>query len=68
MVYSLIKLYQRGAHFLEDDIARFDASFFSLSPLEVSSMDPQQRFLLETSYEALENGMFVPYSTFGFYS
>lgn len=47
----------RGGHFLQDDIAAFDAPFFSISPAEAAAMDPQQRMLLETSYRALENGM-----------
>ncbi|KAI2628557.1 hypothetical protein GGR54DRAFT_636275 [Hypoxylon sp. NC1633] len=46
----------RGGHFLKEDIAAFDAPFFSMNPSEVESMDPQQRILLETSYHALENG------------
>ena len=46
----------RGAHFLEEDIAVFDAPFFSITPAEAASMDPQQRGLLETTYRALENG------------
>ncbi|KAI9648917.1 hypothetical protein NHQ30_001483 [Ciborinia camelliae] len=45
---------QRG-HFLQDDIAAFDAPFFSISPAEAATMDPQQRVLLETAYHALEN-------------
>jgi acyl transferase domain-containing protein len=47
----------RGGHFIADDPARFDAPFFSIQPAEAECMDPQQRFLLETSYHALENGM-----------
>lgn len=43
-------------HFLEGDIAAFDAPFFSIQPAEARSMDPQQRILLETTYRALENG------------
>ena len=46
----------RGAHFLKDDIAVFDAPFFSINPAEAASMDPQQRGLLETAYRAFENG------------
>ncbi|KAJ5724992.1 polyketide synthase [Penicillium malachiteum] len=44
-----------GAHFLKDDIAAFDAPFFSISANEAKAMDPQQRMLLETTYEACEN-------------
>lgn len=46
----------RAGHFLKDDIAAFDASFFSISPAEAISIDPMQRMLLEVVYEALENG------------
>jgi acyl transferase domain-containing protein len=45
-----------NAHFLEEDLGAFDAHFFSITPSEALSMDPQHRGLLETSYRALENG------------
>ncbi|MCJ1283862.1 hypothetical protein MMC26_003193 [Xylographa opegraphella] len=45
----------KGGHFLAEDLAVFDAPFFSLTPAEAASMDPQQRWLLETAYRALEN-------------
>ncbi|KAL2872619.1 type I polyketide synthase [Aspergillus lucknowensis] len=32
-----------GGHFLEQDLAAFDAAFFNISQNEASSMDPQQR-------------------------
>ena len=46
----------RAAHFLSEDIATFDAPFFSITPPEAACMDPQQRGLLETVYRAFENG------------
>lgn len=38
-----------------DNVDRFDAGFFRIAPREAVSIDPQQRFLLETSWEALED-------------
>ena len=45
----------RGGHFLDGDIAAFDAGFFGVSALEAEAMDPQQRIQVEVAYEALEN-------------
>ncbi len=38
-----------------EDIDKFDASFFRLSPGEVKLLDPQQRLLLELNWELLES-------------
>ncbi|KAJ5548829.1 hypothetical protein N7513_006063 [Penicillium frequentans] len=45
----------RGGHFLKEDLALFDATFFGLSAETASTMDPQYRLLLESVYESLEN-------------
>ncbi|KAK8018590.1 hypothetical protein PG991_007780 [Apiospora marii] len=45
----------KGGHFIREDLSVFDADFFSISPAEASSIDPMQRWLLETTYRALEN-------------
>ncbi|OKO94430.1 Lovastatin diketide synthase LovF [Penicillium subrubescens] len=44
-----------GGYFLDEDVSRFDAPFFNVTVQEAISMDPQQRMLLECSYEALES-------------
>jgi acyl transferase domain-containing protein/acyl carrier protein len=53
--------YIREAGFLHD-LAAFDASFFGISPREATSMDPQQRMLLEASWEAFEHAGIDPLS------
>lgn len=46
----------RHSYFLDEDVRVFDAAFFSISPNEADSIDPQQRLLMEAVYEALERG------------
>jgi len=38
-----------------DGIEMFDAGFFGISPREAERLDPQQRLILETAWEALED-------------
>jgi thioester reductase-like protein len=48
------RMYARGGGFLEH-ADRFDAAFFNISPREALRTDPQQRILLEVTWEALEH-------------
>ncbi|PYH81778.1 ketoacyl-synt-domain-containing protein [Aspergillus uvarum CBS 121591] len=47
--------YVKGAHFLAEDISRFDAVFFNFTADAASTMDPEVRLQLETVYEPLES-------------
>ena len=43
----------------------FDAPFFGIAPREAQSLDPQQRVLLETVWQALEQANIAPPSLYG---
>ncbi len=49
------RTYTNEGGYLEDDIERFDAAAFNISPREAAAMDPQQRVLLEVTAEAIED-------------
>uniref|UniRef100_UPI000364152A beta-ketoacyl synthase N-terminal-like domain-containing protein n=1 Tax=Nocardiopsis potens TaxID=1246458 RepID=UPI000364152A len=53
------KSYGRHGSFLEG-AGGFDAAFFGISPREALAMDPQQRILLEASWEAIERAGLDP--------
>ncbi|TLD28732.1 hypothetical protein PspLS_03350 [Pyricularia sp. CBS 133598] len=43
----------RHGYFIKTDVRAFDAPFFGIQASETESLDPQQRLILETTYEAL---------------
>lgn len=47
------------------DVAGFDAEFFQITPREAALIDPQQRLVLETTWEALEHAGIPPHTLAG---
>ncbi len=58
-------MYTARAGLIDQDIRTFDANFFGISPKEAVSLDPQQRLLMELSWETLEDAGIVPSTLFG---
>ena len=48
-----------------DQLKSFDTTFWGISPREAIRMDPQQRWLLETAWEAIEDAGIAPSSLRG---
>jgi acyl transferase domain-containing protein len=44
-----------GGYFLDGPAENFDPSLFGISPIEAMWMDPQQRKILEVTYECFES-------------
>lgn len=57
------KIHSRFGGFV-DGLENFDAAFFEISPREAESLDPQQRMLLEVSWEAMERARLAPLDHF----
>ncbi|KAG6049140.1 Type I Iterative PKS [Claviceps sp. LM77 group G4] len=45
----------KSGYYMNHDLSQFDAPFFNITEQEAMAMDPQQRQLLECTYEALES-------------
>ena len=56
---ALGKGYTRQGGFLNESIWEFDPAFFGISPREAAVMDPQQRLMLEVTWEAFEDAGMV---------
>lgn len=55
------KAYVRRGGYIDQSPREFDANFFGISPRDAENMDPQQRLMLEVTWEAFENaGLKIP--------
>jgi amino acid adenylation domain-containing protein/thioester reductase-like protein len=52
------KTYCKWGSFI-DDVDKFDAAFFNISPREAELMDPQLRYLLQTMYRTAEDAGYI---------
>ena len=61
-IFSDVAVQNVGCRFgaFVTDIDQFDESFFRISPVEAELLDPQQRMMLETSWQALEDAGIDP--------
>ncbi|WP_433564006.1 polyketide synthase Pks13 [Nocardia sp. CA-151230] len=62
LVEQIAKSNVKGGYLDQDVLKSFDAEFFAHSPVEVERMDPQQRWALELTWEALEHAR-IPANT-----
>ncbi|KAH8900475.1 hypothetical protein GQ53DRAFT_862683 [Thozetella sp. PMI_491] len=49
------RVHALGGYFLGQDVSLFDAGFFNVPTDLANAMDPQMRYLLESTYEAMED-------------
>jgi acyl transferase domain-containing protein len=63
MTISKKKKYKRCGYL--DEVDKFDYLFFGISHTEAKAMCPEQRMLLETTYNAIENSGYSPEHFYG---
>ncbi|MGW5139033.1 polyketide synthase Pks13 [Nocardia beijingensis] len=52
---AIEKANTKGGYLDQEVVKGFDAEFFAMSPVEVERVDPQQRLMMELTWEALEH-------------